>query len=80
MSVDPRFDASNLLCNEEPAALEKEEMLVAALSVCHMLVFLHLARQAGFVISTYRDQSEGVMGEIADGQSGHDFRLLAFMG
>jgi len=30
------------------AAVDPEEMLVAALSSCHMLSFLHLARVAGF--------------------------------
>ena len=30
------------------AAVDPEEMLVASLSSCHMLSFLHLARMAGF--------------------------------
>jgi organic hydroperoxide reductase OsmC/OhrA len=43
-------------------------MLVAALSNCHMLSFLHVARLAGFAASAYRDHAEGVMEEIALGK------------
>jgi organic hydroperoxide reductase OsmC/OhrA len=50
------------------AAVDPEEMLVAALSNCHMLSFLHVARLAGFVVSAYHDHAEGVMEEIAPGK------------
>ena len=43
-------------------------MLVAALSDCHMLSFLHVARLAGFTVAAYRDHAEGVMEEIAPGK------------
>ena len=36
------------------AAVDPEEMLVAALSSCHMLSFLHLARLAGFAVRSLR--------------------------
>ncbi|MFE1597586.1 OsmC family protein [Methylobacterium sp. ID0610] len=49
-------------------AVDPEEMLVAALSSCHMLVFLHLARLAGFRAAAYRDEAEGVMETIAPGR------------
>jgi organic hydroperoxide reductase OsmC/OhrA len=49
-----------------PGAVDPEEMLVAALSNCHMLTFLHRARLAGFVVTGYRDTAEGVMGSIGD--------------
>ena len=49
-------------------AADPEEMLVAALSACHMLTFLHLARLAGFTVAAYRDRAEGVMAEIAPGR------------
>src|ERR1700733_4301344 len=49
-------------------AVDPEEMLVAALSNCHMLSFLHVARLAGFVVAAYSDHAEGVMEEIAPGQ------------
>ena len=36
------------------AAVDPEEMFVAALSSCHMLSFLHLARMAGFAVKGLR--------------------------
>jgi organic hydroperoxide reductase OsmC/OhrA len=50
------------------AAIDPEEMLVAALSNCHMLSFLHVARLAGLVAASYRDHAEGVMETIAPGK------------
>lgn len=50
------------------AAVDPEEMLVAALSTCHMLSFLHIARLAGFSARAYRDHAEGTMAEIAPGR------------
>jgi organic hydroperoxide reductase OsmC/OhrA len=49
-------------------AVDPEEMLVAALSNCHMLSFLHVARLAGFVAAAYHDHAEGWMEEIALGR------------
>lgn len=49
-------------------AVDPEEMLVAALSSCHMLSFLHVARLAGFVAHAYRDHAEGCMEAIAPGR------------
>lgn len=50
------------------AAVDPEEMFVAALSSCHMLSFLHLARVAGFAVRTYEDDAEGMTEEIAPGR------------
>lgn len=41
------------------AAADPEEMLIAALSSCHMLTFLDLARRAGFTVDSYVDEAEG---------------------
>ncbi len=49
-------------------AVDPEEMLVAALSNCHMLTFLHKAREAGFVVTRYRDEAAGVMRKTAEGK------------
>ena len=46
-------------------AVDPEEMLVAALSNCHMLTFLDLARRAGIVIDSYEDEAVGMMERIA---------------
>src|SRR5271163_1119536 len=50
----------------DPAGVDPEEALVAALSSCHMLFFLDFAKQAGFVVETYDDVAEGVVSEGAD--------------
>lgn len=44
-----------------PNAVDPEEMLVASLSQCHMLTFLHKAREAGLVVTRYHDEAEGLM-------------------
>lgn len=49
-------------------AADPEELLVASLSSCHMLWFLDLARRAGFVVDTYIDTPEGVMGKDERGK------------
>ncbi|GEP02576.1 OsmC family protein [Methylobacterium oxalidis] len=49
-------------------AVDPEEMLTAALSSCHMLSFLHVARLAGFVAASYRDRAEGILEQIAPGR------------
>ena len=46
-------------------ALDPEAMFTAALSACHMLWFLDLARRAGLVVSSYRDEAEGTLGRVA---------------
>jgi len=50
------------------AAADPEEMLVASLSACHMLTFLHLARLAGFVVTSYRDAAEGTLAKNPQGR------------
>jgi len=49
-----------------PAAVDPEEALVASLSSCHMLFYLSIAAQRGFVIDRYRDEAEGLLAK-ADG-------------
>lgn len=46
-----------------------EDMLVAALSTCHMLSYLHMATVAGVVVTDYRDAAEGTM--VTEGDGGH---------
>ncbi|RDS85594.1 OsmC family protein [Dyella psychrodurans] len=40
-----------------------EELLVAALSSCHMLWYLHLAAEAGVVVTGYVDSAVGTLAE-----------------
>ncbi len=42
-----------------------EDMLVAAVSTCHMLWYLHLAAEAGVVVVGYTDAARGAMVEDA---------------
>ena len=48
----------------DPAGVDPEEMLVAAVASCHMLWFLDLARRAGLDVASYRDEARGIMGKL----------------
>jgi organic hydroperoxide reductase OsmC/OhrA len=50
------------------AAVDPEEAFVASLSSCHMLWFLSLAAEQGFVVESYEDQAEGALGKNAEGR------------
>jgi len=51
----------------DPARHNPEDLLVAALSSCHMLWYLHLAAVAGIVVTAYTDRAAGTMASDADG-------------
>jgi organic hydroperoxide reductase OsmC/OhrA len=51
----------------EPERWNPEELLVVALSQCHLLWYLHLAAVAGVVVVAYADSPEGTMVEGDDG-------------
>ena len=53
-SADPAFRGDRSRWNPE-------ELLVASLSACHKLSYLHLAAAAGIVVTAYADRAEGVM-------------------
>jgi organic hydroperoxide reductase OsmC/OhrA len=59
-SSDPAFRGDGSRYNPE-------EMLVAALSSCHMLWYLHLCSVEGIVVRAYQDIAEGVMIEQSCG-------------
>ena len=44
-----------------------EDLLVAALSACHMLWYLHLCAVGGVVVTAYEDDAEGRMQTHTDG-------------
>lgn len=50
----------------DPSLMNPEDMLLSALAGCHMLWFLHLASDAGVVVTGYEDTPEG----LAEGQPG----------
>ena len=59
-SSDPNFRG-------DPARWNPEELLLASLSACHQLWYLHLCANAGIVVQAYRDDASGVMVEQPDG-------------
>jgi organic hydroperoxide reductase OsmC/OhrA len=59
-SSDPAFRG-------DAARWNPEELLVASLSQCHMLWYLHLCAQAGIVVTAYTDEPVGVLQTDADG-------------
>jgi organic hydroperoxide reductase OsmC/OhrA len=67
-SSDPAFRG-------DPARWNPEELLVASVSACHKLWYLHLCSDAGIVVVAYVDHAEGVMEETPDG-SGHFQRII----
>lgn len=67
-SSDPMFRGDRSRYNPE-------ELLLGALSTCHMLWVLHLCADAGIVVTDYTDDAEGEMIENADG-SGHYTRAI----
>jgi len=50
------------------AGADPEQLFVASLSTCHMLWFLHLAHDAKFAVSRYRDEASGVLAKNAEGR------------
>jgi organic hydroperoxide reductase OsmC/OhrA len=67
-SSDPAFRG-------DAARWNPEELLVAALSACHKLSYLHLCAVSGIVVVDYIDQAEGFMEESPDG-SGHFQKVI----
>ena len=59
-SSDPAFRG-------DAARYNPEELLVASLSACHMLWYLHLCAEAGIAVTDYVDRAEGIMAEPSSG-------------
>jgi organic hydroperoxide reductase OsmC/OhrA len=61
-----------LPCSSDPvfrgdgARYSPEDLLVASLSSCHMLWYLHLCAVNNIVVLDYRDHARGVMAEAED--------------
>jgi organic hydroperoxide reductase OsmC/OhrA len=62
-SSDPNFRGDRTRYNPE-------ELLVASLSACHMLWYLHLCSESKIVVHDYLDEATGSMQETTDG-GGH---------
>ena len=59
-SSDPAFQGDRTRYNPE-------ELLVASLSSCHMLWYLHLCSAEGIAVQAYEDIAEGIMTERPGG-------------
>jgi organic hydroperoxide reductase OsmC/OhrA len=68
-SSDPMFRGDRTRYNPE-------ELLLSALSACHMLWVLHLCADAGIVVTEYVDQAEGRMEEHPDGSAEYQRAIL----
>ena len=60
MSSDPAFRGDATKHNPE-------ELLLASISSCHMLWYLHLCATAGVIVNGYVDHANGLMEETEDG-------------
>ena len=63
----PIAGSSDPHCRGEAARYNPEDLLVASLSACHMLSYLHLCAINGVVVTAYEDEATGVMRENKDG-------------
>jgi len=74
LSVDGKPDlaaSSDRPFRGDPAKWNPEDLLLAALSECHLLSYLHACVQAGVVVVSYEDDATGLMTE--DGRGGGAF-------
>lgn len=68
-SSDPAFRGDR-------ARYNPEELLVASLSSCHMLSYLHLCAVNGVTVVDYQDAASGTMQETGDGSGAFTKVLL----
>lgn len=68
-SSDPAFRG-------DPTRWNPEQLLLASVAACHKLWFLHLATEAGLVVSDYVDHAEGTMSENPTTGSGCFERIV----
>ncbi len=78
-SVDLRIEGKPVLqassdkpFRGDPSKWNPEDLLVAALSECHLLSYLHACVTAGVVVVAYTDDATGTM--VEDGRGGGAFR------
>lgn len=69
-SADPAFHGDRTRFNPE-------QLLLTALSQCHMLSFLHVAVKHGIVVTAYEDQAAGVMRMNRDGSGQFEEAVLS---
>ncbi len=50
------------------SAVDPEEAFVASLSSCHMLWFLSIAAGKNYIVESYEDNAEGILGKDEEGK------------
>ncbi len=63
----PIFGSSDLAFRGDKTLHNPEDLLVAALSACHLLWYLHLCSEAGVIVLAYQDNATGIMQLREDG-------------
>jgi organic hydroperoxide reductase OsmC/OhrA len=66
-SVSAAWSWLRLFSSEQRTRWNPAELLIAALSACHQLWYLHLCADAGIVVVAYSDDASGVEIGQADG-------------
>lgn len=64
---DEIFGSSDPAFRGDQTRYNPEELLLASLSSCHMLWYLHLSAESGVVVTDYVDNANGIMIETEDG-------------
>lgn len=62
--------SSDIAFRGDKTKYNPEDMLVASLSACHMLSYLHVCAMEGVIVTAYTDEATGTMEETKDG-GGH---------
>lgn len=65
----PIHCSNDPLLGGDPEKMNPEDLLLSALSACHMLWYLHYASDEGIVVTAYEDSPLGV-GEVGRGGAG----------
>lgn len=70
ISIDQKADidgSSDHAFRGDKTKHNPEELLVASLSSCHLLWYLHLCAETGVIVTSYCDHATGIMVETPDG-------------
>jgi organic hydroperoxide reductase OsmC/OhrA len=75
--IQPILGSSDPAFMGDPGRYNPEEMLLAAVSTCHMLWYLHLCSSKQITVVSYSDEAQGTMQEHQNG-SGAFSRIILF--
>lgn len=52
----------------DDSAADPEQLLVSSISACHMLTFLAVAANRGYIVDSYHDSASGTLAKNGDGK------------